>query len=181
MQFIPLFSTSSSNTTIHRGTKVLVHLPAGRSPFDLNDDFNDILNMAGSIICNYDSKIRHRGFRFATGLVSMLWLLAMNCPGPAMRSRAVWLMKVWPPREGLWDSVRISSVVEKVQEFAQSNNVLIESHKLRLGSSVERAGVALGELYIQFLSSHPHSWTGQTSVKGKQRLNGTEGRALPFT
>ena len=144
--------------TIHRGTKVLVHLAAGRSLFDLNDDFNDMLNMAESIIRNYDSKTRHRGFGFETGLVSMLWVLAMNCPDPAMRSRAIWVMKVWPRREGLWDSARISSAVEKAQKFAQSNDALIESPKLRLGSSMKRAGVAPGELYMQLLSSHPHSW-----------------------
>lgn len=145
--------------TIHRGTKVIVHLAAGRSLFDLNDDFNDILNMAGSIICNYDSKTRHRGFGFETGLVSMLWVLAMNCPDLAMRSRALWLMKMWPRREGMWNSARISSVVEKVQKSAQSKDVLIESPKVKLESSMERGRVAPGELYMQLLSSHPHSWT----------------------
>lgn len=140
--------------TIHRGTKVLVHLAAGKSSFEMNNDFNDILSMAESIIDNQDvdSETPHRGFAFETGLVAILWLLTMNCQDPAMRARAIWLMKMWPRREGLWDGARMSSVVERVQDCAQSNPVSTGSPKLKLGSSAERAGEVKGDLYMHGFS-----------------------------
>lgn len=159
--------------TIHRGTKALVHLAAGKSSFEINDDFNEILNMAESIIDNQDvdSKIPHRGSAFETGLVAILWLLTMNCQDPAMRARAIWLMKIWPRRERLWEGARMPSVVERVQDFAQSNAVSTGSPKLKLGSSAERAGEAKGDLYMHGFSKILSVLDGK---RGKQSEIGTK-------
>ena len=89
---------------IHRGTKVLVHLAAGKDAFQTYDDINDVLNMAEEIITNQDvySETPPRGFAFETGFVPVVWLLAINCPGAAMRGRLISrLMKMWARSEGL--------------------------------------------------------------------------------
>jgi hypothetical protein len=139
---------------IHRGTKLLVHLASRQDSFDLYDDFNNVLNKAEKIITNQDadSKTPPRGFAFETGLVAILWLLAINCPDSAMRARIIWLMKMWPRREGVWDGKQSSGAPEQGQESVQQSQSRDDFTILRLGSSAERAGKEKGEFYLHGFS-----------------------------
>jgi hypothetical protein len=47
------------------------------------------------------------------GIIAPLYYVAINCPNPSLRQRALDILKI-PRREGLWDSVLISSIAEKV-------------------------------------------------------------------
>jgi hypothetical protein len=48
------------------------------------------------------------------GIIAPLYYVAMNCPNPPIRQRALDVLRI-PRREGLWDSVLISNIAEKVQ------------------------------------------------------------------
>lgn len=48
------------------------------------------------------------------GIIAPLYYVAMNCPNPSIRQRALDVLRI-PRREGLWDSVLISNIAEKVQ------------------------------------------------------------------
>jgi hypothetical protein len=48
------------------------------------------------------------------GIIAPLYYVAIHCPNPSIRQRALGILKI-PRREGLWDSVLISNIAEKVQ------------------------------------------------------------------
>lgn len=156
---------------IHRGMKVLVHLAAGESAVEVNGDINDILDMVAAIIDNQDidTKSPHRGFGFETGLISVLWLLMMNAQDPAMRARALRLMKMWPRREGIWDGARMSTVVEKVQNFAQSSRFSADKPKERQGSSADNPGILYMDGFSKILGV----------LDGKRRMQSERGAKSP--
>lgn len=47
------------------------------------------------------------------GIIAPLYCIALNCPNPSIRQRALDVLKI-PRREGLWDSVLIFNIAEKV-------------------------------------------------------------------
>ncbi len=47
------------------------------------------------------------------GIIAPLYYIAMNCPNRSLRQRAIDVLKI-PRREGLWDSVLVSNIAEKV-------------------------------------------------------------------
>jgi hypothetical protein len=48
------------------------------------------------------------------GIIAPLYYVAMNCPNQSIRQRALDILKI-PRKEGLWDSVLIYNIAEKVQ------------------------------------------------------------------
>jgi len=48
------------------------------------------------------------------GIIAPLYYVALNCPNPSIRQRALDVLKI-PRREGLWDSVLVYNIAEKVQ------------------------------------------------------------------
>jgi hypothetical protein len=49
------------------------------------------------------------------GIVAPLYYIAVNYPNPSLRQRALDILKI-PRREGLWDSLLISNIIEKVMD-----------------------------------------------------------------
>lgn len=140
--------SATTASLVHRATKVMVLLIAERkSPFELHDDFEDMLNMAEMIITyhNVNSMALPRSFTFETGPIATLWLLAMSCQNHDMTARAVRLMDKWPRREGLWDGARVSGAVEKAQRAFQSYQFPTQVPNLRRDSSANREGEGEGE------------------------------------
>lgn len=84
-------------------------------PRDLSSHYRSLITMSASLCQNPESKTisSSPAVSFDVNVVAPLYFTAMNCPDPAMCQEALYLLKVSPRREGLFDAARLAAIAEK--------------------------------------------------------------------
>jgi hypothetical protein len=79
------------------------------------DDFaaehEQMISLAESCL-GQDSSNRVPVFSLQLGIVAPLYMMALQCRDPRLRRRALAVLRQYPRREGFWDSVRATTIVE---------------------------------------------------------------------
>jgi hypothetical protein len=104
-------------------------------------------------------------FLFDMEIVSPLYLVAIKCRHPMVRRRAISLLRRTVRREGLWDSVKVAAIAERIME--------IEEVELRVlnGSELPREEVRVANAHIESgpgLNPSGHRVTFSTMPEGVQ-------------
>ena len=84
-------------------------------PHDLRWHYRSLISLSESLLRNPKSKKIPSApvFSFDANIVAPLYFTAMNCPDPAMCQEALYLLKVSPRREGVFDAATVAQVAEK--------------------------------------------------------------------
>jgi hypothetical protein len=80
-----------------------------------SSDSSPHTSMVSPTVCKANSAENAPKFTADMGVIAPLYYVAMNCHNQSIRQRALDLLKT-PRREGLWDSVLISHIVERVMD-----------------------------------------------------------------
>lgn len=91
-------------------------------PRDLSSHYRALISMSESLLRKPKSKAisLSPSFSFDANVVAPLYFTAMNCPDSSMCQEALYLLKVSPRREGLFDAATVAQIAEK--KIAISND-----------------------------------------------------------
>ena len=81
------------------------------------DDFQIIINLSRSLIAatEQDAKSGKPSLTFSTdlGLIGPLYYICIKCPIPSIRTAAMDLLHRCPRREGMWNSIPVTKMIEE--------------------------------------------------------------------
>jgi hypothetical protein len=104
-------------------------------------------------------------FLFDMEIVSPLYLVAIKCRHPLIRRRAISVLRRTVRREGLWDSVKVAAIAERIVEIEE-----VELKSLN-GSELPREEVRVANAHIESgpgLNPSGHRVTFMTFPEGVQ-------------
>ena len=82
---------------------------------DLSSHYRALISMSESLLYKHNSKKISSSpcFSFDANIVAPLYFTAMNCPDPSMSWEALYLLKIAPRREGIFDAATVAQIAEK--------------------------------------------------------------------
>ncbi|KAL4898890.1 hypothetical protein BDW74DRAFT_184251 [Aspergillus multicolor] len=82
--------------------------------------FSEVVDLADRITAGVQEKAREAGPRptlfMETALIGPLFFIIQKCRSPAIARRALKILKLWPHREGIWDSVQTARMAREAMK-----------------------------------------------------------------
>ncbi|KAK3696523.1 hypothetical protein LTR37_017941 [Vermiconidia calcicola] len=86
---------------------------------DSMDDFEMAVNLAEAVCSSASYKVNEGGFSFHPDVSHPSYHIATKCRDPAIRRRAVQLLRTLNRREAFWDSTVAAAIAERVVEIEE--------------------------------------------------------------
>ena len=82
---------------------------------DVSSHYRALISMSESLLYKPNSKTISSlpSFSFDANVVAPLYFTATNCPDPSMSREALYLLKIAPRREGIFDAATVAQIAEK--------------------------------------------------------------------
>ena len=95
---------------------------------DFTSDFKEAIAIARILLesTGRDQSVPSLGFTFNLGVVMPLWLVGCKCRLPDVRREAIRLLRAYPRREGVWDSLLAAGMIEFVIRIEREHQTRME-------------------------------------------------------